>query len=64
MLDMNNSLGVICLKKPQQRGVPKDMSVYNPPILTGDQQYLMQLVVVVCDLLSNVVIAVFGSTSS
>lgn len=63
MLDMNNSLGVIYFKKPQQRNMPKDMSVYKTPVLTGEKQYLMQLVVVVCDLLSNVVIAVFGSTS-
>ncbi len=54
MLYVNNSLGVICFKKPQQVGVPKDMSEYEPPFVAGAwKQYLMQLVVV-CDLLSAV----------
>lgn len=62
MLYTNNLLGVICFKKPQC-GVPEDMSLYETPVLTRDKQYVMQLLVVVCDLLSNVLIAVFGSTS-
>lgn len=41
--------------------MPKDMTVYKTPILTGDKQYLVQLVV--CDLLSNVVIALLGFIS-
>lgn len=40
-----------------QCSMPKDTTVRKTPVLSGDK-----LVVVVCDLLSNVVIAVFGST--
>ncbi len=62
MLHMNNSLVAICFKKPQQCGVPEDMSVYRTPIYKTIAYLTQLVVVVVCDLLSNVIIAVFGST--